>query len=145
MVPGDGPQGDASMPCPVAAKALSCPGTRSMTGREPVGPERQRAGDGDALLLTAGEPVGQCEAAVSAPDPAQQSDGPLQGLRLRYTGLALGDHDVLHGREMGEEVEALEDHADRAAQSRQVAADDAAVAVHHLPGDARRRSCSGSP
>ena len=72
-------------------------------------------GDGDALLLAAGELVGAVpEAAVEAEDAGEVIEqGVVEG--LAGFGDVVGDLDVAHGGEGGEEVEALEDEADASA------------------------------
>ncbi|CAM5237586.1 hypothetical protein SALBM311S_11569 [Streptomyces alboniger] len=74
---------------------------------------RQRAGDGDTLLLTTGELRGVLADLVAETHPVQQ---PLRALPGDGLGLALDlDRrlgDVLQRRHVGEEVEALEHHAD---------------------------------
>ena len=72
----------------------------------------ERAGDGDALLLAAGELAGVLVGLFGDADAVEQAHGRL--LRLLLLHLAHVDRregDVLDHGQMGEEVELLEDHA----------------------------------
>jgi len=73
------------------------------------------AGDGDALLLAAGELVGAVVEAAGEAEEAGKAveEGVIEG--LSGLGDVVGDLDVAHGGEGGEEVEALEDEADAGA------------------------------
>ena len=81
-----------------------------LVGEHDRGPVDQRAGDGDALLLAAGQlrrPVRQ---------PVAEADGGDQRVVPLLVGLAAGErerqHDVLLGRQHRHEVEGLEDEAE---------------------------------
>src|SRR6478609_3912635 len=78
---------------------------------------RQRAGDRDALLLAAGELGGVLLGLVADAHAVEQLAGLLLGLGLAHAAdLDRAERDVLEDRLVGEEVEALEDHADLGAQ-----------------------------
>ena len=82
------------------------------------------AGDGDALLLAAGE---SGRLVVEAVAQAEQVDGDVEAVGVEAVALdLLRQDDVAAGGEAGEEVEALEDEADGAA------AKQGAVGVAHL-------------
>src|SRR5215211_4797053 len=83
----------------------------------------QGAGDRDPLLLTTRELSGVLVGLGGHADPLEQLAGALLGLGLRLPAhLDRPERDVLQDRLVGEEVEALEDHADIAAQAGQVLA-----------------------
>ena len=87
-----------------------------------LGLHGEGAGDGDALLLAAGELAGVLVGLLGDADAFQQLHG--VGLDLGAGAMAhanRGEGDVLHGRQMREEVELLEDHADLAADGGDVA------------------------
>ena len=78
-------------------------------------PRRQRAGDRDALLLAAGEPVGMLVLAPLEPEARQQLARVRLGLGAALAVAAhRGEHDVLEHAQVREEVERLEDHAEPA-------------------------------
>ena len=74
----------------------------------------ERPGDGDALLLAAGELVGFVACAVPEADGIQGLQGTLAQLGSGQALAAVehGQLDVLQGGGSGQEVEALEDEAD---------------------------------
>ena len=80
------------------------------------------AGDGDALLLPAGELAGVLVGLLRDADALQQLHGVALDLGARAVPHADGgQRDVLHRRQVREEVELLEDHADLAANGGDVA------------------------
>ncbi len=75
--------------------------------------ERQRPGDRHALLLAAGELSGVLVGMGQQADAVEQRQGLLAGDRLvQQLVIARGQHHVVEHRAVGEQVEALEDHAD---------------------------------
>ena len=89
--------------------------------------EHERAGDGDALLLPARELVDAPVAEAGKTHELEIVRHPVGDLVLRKAAHPQGIGDVFRGRHVGEEGEALEDHADGAAVGRklpQVAAAD---------------------
>ena len=78
----------------------------------------QRADDRHALLLAAGEPVGEGVGLVAQADPVEQlvRRGRRPGASRRLRDLARCERHVLEHRHVREEVERLEDDADLAAQ-----------------------------
>ena len=85
-----------------------------LVGEDDGGAGDEGAGDGDALLLAAGELVGAVvEAALDVEqvgEVVEEDWSVLEG--LAEGGDVVGDLDVAHGGEGGQEVEALEDEAD---------------------------------
>ncbi len=80
-----------------------------LVGEDELGLIDQGAGDGDALLLAAGELGGEMRQAIAQAHAAQGFCG------LRFVGDAvevLGEHYVFHGGEVGHEMELLEDEPD---------------------------------
>jgi hypothetical protein len=83
----------------------------------------QSAGDGDALLLAAREPVGWIVLAAGEPEAGEQ----LARGRLRFGArdaerMPRREHDVLEHAQMREQVERLEDHPEPPAVGDRVAA-----------------------
>ncbi len=75
--------------------------------------QRQRPGDRHALLLAAGELSGVLVGMGQQADAVEQRRGLLAGDRLvQQLVIARGQHHVVEHRAVGEQVEALEDHAD---------------------------------
>src|SRR5271165_344411 len=72
----------------------------------------ERPGDGDALLLAAGQSRWKVTQALSQPDLVQELLGTLCALVRTDVVREHGDGDVLLGRERRDEVEVLEDKAD---------------------------------
>jgi hypothetical protein len=98
----------------------------------------QRARDGHALLLAAGELRGQAVGLLGEPDARQQLAGAHDGLRARHALQHERDGHVLGGGERGQQVEGLEDEAHvpaaeggqlRGGELLRVFAEDAALAV----------------
>ena len=87
-----------------------------LVGEDDGGAVDERAGDGDALLLAAGELVGAViEAALDAEHVGEVVEERLSRALLvagAEVGDVVGDLDVAHGGEGRQEVEALEDEAD---------------------------------
>ena len=90
-----------------------------LVGDERFGPADHRAGDGDALLLAARKRRGAGAGAVGEADPGEH----LPDRRLQILVLDPGDaqrqRDIVEGREMRDQPEILEDHADPAAEAGQ--------------------------
>jgi hypothetical protein len=81
-----------------------------------VGSHGQRAGDRHPLLLSTRELRGVDVSLVGEADAAQVLEGDTGGFLLAALENApLGDGEVLQRRQMGKQVEGLEDHADLAA------------------------------
>ena len=81
-----------------------------------LGVHRQRPGDGDALLLAAGELRREGVVLVGQPDLLEVVPGDPLGLGLAsLEHPSLGDGEVLEHGQVREEVELLEHHADPAA------------------------------
>ncbi len=88
-------------------------GGSRLVEQQHLGPQSQCPGDGDALLLAAGELARIGVGLVGETDPGQQVA--RLGDRLRPGQAADGDRrldDVLDHREVREQVEALKNHAD---------------------------------
>ena len=82
---------------------------------------RQRAGDGNALLLTARELIGVIVKLVAKPHPVEHFARHGFGIRFRgFLDHLLRQHDVFTGGLMREQVELLKDHPDLLAQVPQV-------------------------
>jgi hypothetical protein len=93
--------------------------TGGLVEQHQLGLHRQRAGDRDALLLTARQLRRVGVDLVRQPDSVQQLSAPVDGLALAQSAhLHRGLDDVAEGRHVREEVEALEDHADVGARRR---------------------------
>lgn len=81
----------------------------------------QAAGDGHALLLAAGDLIGKAVGLLRQPDHAQQFQPGGGRLRRGFTQEAdRADGEVLQDRQVGEEVEGLEDHAHAPSQGRDI-------------------------
>ena len=79
------------------------------------------AGDGDPLLLAAGELVGVFVGLCLNAHPLEQTERPGFGLLgAQPQGMHRRHHQVLQHRHMGEEVELLKHHADPTLQATQV-------------------------
>ena len=77
------------------------------------GPVDQRPGDGDPLLLAARHLVGVVVEPIAQPDPLQRLAGPLVPLGGGDPGVEQRQLDVLQRRGARQQVEVLEDEADR--------------------------------
>jgi hypothetical protein len=77
---------------------------------------RQRPGDCDALLLTAGQGAGIGLGKAAEADASEQFEGPALGdLPVLMQHVPRAERDVLQRRQMREQLEMLEHHADPAA------------------------------
>ena len=94
----------------------------------------ERAGDGDPLLLAAGQLAGTLVGVVGEADQGEQQ--PTRSSRSRAAVLAQPhrDPDVLGGGEDGDQAEGLEDEADPVPAQRQQA-----VVTERRPGRCRPR------
>ena len=110
-------------------------GAGGLVAQEVFRPRRQGAGNGHALLLTAGELRGVGLCAVGQTDEFEQ----FLSARLRLVALDARDlereADVAQHRALLEQVEALEDHADVLPRLEQIAS---AELRHVAPVDAHR-------
>ena len=84
-------------------------------GEDQGGRVGQGAGDGDALLLAAGEFVGAVPSASGESDRFEQFVGAASALADAGSGDAQREFDVLVGREQRQQSEGLEDEADAVA------------------------------
>ena len=92
---------------------------RDLVEQHQLGVHRERAGDRDALLLAAREPVRVLLRLLREADPAQQRHRAiLRRVARQAERLARRERDVLEHRHVREQVERLEDDADLAAQRR---------------------------
>ena len=91
---------------------------RGLVGEQEFRPADQRAGDGGALLLAAGEDGRQHMHAVAEADPAEQFGhlGAVAG--LLFAQHTQGQRDILVGGEVIQQAEILEHDADAPAQHR---------------------------
>ena len=87
-------------------------------GEQDGGVVGEGAGDGDALLLAAGELVGPEPEAVAEPDAVEKVGGAVAGGVAGGAGEVAGELDVLAGAERGEQVEVLEDEPEVAGPQR---------------------------
>ena len=95
-----------------AAHQLGVERARGLVEEHDVGLHRQGARDGHALLLAAGELVGEVVGALGETDAGELLTGDARGLLGAATQhLLLGEHDVVQGVEVREQVELLEHHA----------------------------------
>ena len=83
-----------------------------LVGKDEFGLIYEGAGDGDALLLAAGEFVRFVIAAVVEADELEGLGGALMALLAADAGVEEGELDVGLGSGAGQEVEALEDETD---------------------------------
>ena len=103
---------------------------RSLVAQHDLGVVRQRAGDGDALLLAAGKLAGIAVGKVPQAHQLQELAGARLALGAFLTAQLQREGDVRQHGALLEQAEVLEDHADLAAQVEQAAA---LVAGHVLP------------
>ena len=81
----------------------------------------ERAGDGHALLLAAGELAGELVGVLEKADAIEQLQTAFGGFfAVAAEHLHLSEHEVFADREVRKEFEVLENHADTAAQLGQV-------------------------
>jgi hypothetical protein len=83
-------------------------------GQDELRVVHQRAGDGDALLLAAGQAIGECLRAVEQAHGFQKQPGLAMRVLNRCAVQLERQHDVLHHRQRGDEVKELEDESDLA-------------------------------
>ena len=113
-----------------------------LVGEQDLGVLHERAGDGDALLLSAGEGVGALVGAVEQADAVEV----VERLQLRGRGRTPRGRDAVRGRAAsepvstfsstvsdGHELELLEDEADAAAQPAQGALPESAATSRRAP------------
>ena len=110
---------------------LRVQGRRHLVKEQDLRVHTQGPDDGHPLLLAAGELAGILVLLLQQTHPAQQGPGLLPHLLPgRFQHFAGGQENVVHYRQVGKELIALEHHADAAAQGGQIfgpLADDLAV------------------
>ena len=140
---GDDHHGDAQPLIDVLDEPQDVPGGLGVQGggglvaQEDPGAGGQGAGDGHPLLLAAGELGGIRAGPAGQIHELQQLPGPADGLPSGRARQLQGEADVVQGRALHEQVEALKDHADGLAGAAQLLLRQAehVPAVHdHLPG-----------
>ncbi len=89
---------------------VECAG--GFVGEDEGGAVDDRAGDGDALLLAAGELVGFIVEPVAEADAIEGGGGAIASFVGRDVAVDRRQHDVFEGAERGEQVELLEDEAE---------------------------------
>ena len=115
---GDHHHGDAHAPVDVLDEPEDIPGGLGIQGgggliaQQDFGVAGQGPGDGDPLLLPAGELGGVGVRLVGQAHDVQQLPGPLLPVRLARPGDLHGEADVFQAGALHEQVELLEDHAD---------------------------------
>ena len=115
---GDDHGGDAQALVDVLNQLQNGPGGGGVQGagglvtQQHLGVGGQGPGDGDALLLPAGQLGGVGVGLVGQAHDVQVLQGALLGLRLGHPGDLHGEADVLQAGALHEQVELLEDHAD---------------------------------
>ena len=82
--------------------------------QQQAGARDDGAGDGDALLLPAGEGRGQGVEVILEADPGQQLRHMALDVGFAHAGDAQRQRDIVHGGQMLDQAEILEHHADRA-------------------------------
>ena len=95
---------------------------RGLVAQHDLGVVGQRAGDGDALLLAAGELAGIAVGLVGELDHLEQLAGALLALALGRAAQLQRERDVAQHGALLEQAEVLEDHADGGAQLEQLLA-----------------------
>ena len=93
-----------------------------LVGDQDLGLVDQRARDGDPLLLSSRELAGEARHAVREPDAAQRLERDAFLPAVIESQDARQEGDVLEDRLPLDEAEVLEDHADRPAEERDLAA-----------------------
>jgi hypothetical protein len=96
------------------AGGVAVEGTGRLVGQQNRRPVDQGAGQGDALLLAAGQLAGAVVQPAAQADRLEHSPGGGAALGGRPAGEHEGERDVLQGGLRRDEVERLEDHADDA-------------------------------
>ncbi len=89
---------------------VECAG--GFVGQDQGGTVDDRAGDGDALLLTAGELVGFVVESVAEADAIEGSGGAIEAFARWDVAVDRRQHDVFEGAEGSEQMELLEDEAE---------------------------------
>ena len=125
---------------------------RRLVGQDHLGAVHERAGDGDALLLAAGQLRGQVVPPRAEPDGVQELGGAGAAFGRRHGGGRRGRLDVLARGQGRDQVELLEDESDRVApQARELPLGDvqqvpsvAADGPERSAGRARRAAAAGS-
>ena len=115
---GDDHHGDAQLAVDVLNQLQDLPGGFGVQGagglvaQQHLGIGGQSPGDGNALLLTAGELRGIGLGLVRQPHQLQQLPGLGLGLLPAHPGQLHGEADVLQTGALHQQVEPLEDHGD---------------------------------
>ena len=123
---GDDDDRDAHLGIDVTDQFQDCMGSLGiqsggrLVAQQHVGIGGQRTGDGNTLLLTAGQLGRVGIRLVRQADHFQQLQGALFSLGLLHTSQLQGQHDVLHTGALHQQVEALEDHRHTAADGAQL-------------------------
>src|SRR5277367_2186346 len=92
-----------------------------LIGQDQFGTRHQRSGNGDTLLLSTGELLGQVTRAVGDSDALEHLGDPSFALAAGYPPVDQGHFDILGYIEIIDEIEALEDKPYRAStQNRKV-------------------------
>ena len=106
-----------------AHRGAGVQGARRLVAQHDLGVVGKRAGNGDALLLTAGELAGIVALFVSQAHQLEKLARTLGAVGLRHTAMHLeGEHDVGQHRTLLEQAEVLENHTDGRAQVEQLLA-----------------------
>jgi hypothetical protein len=83
-----------------------------LVGQDDAGVVGEGPGDGDALLLAAGELVGSEVQPLAKAQAGEQFEGSPPGSAAKHGGEVAGQFDVLEGVKCGEQVEVLEDETE---------------------------------
>ena len=83
-----------------------------LVAEQQIGVGDDGAGDGDALLLAAGELAGEVVEAVAEADELERGGGVFDALALLEVGELQRQFDVFEGGQHRDQVERLEDEAD---------------------------------
>jgi len=86
--------------------------TRRLIGHDDRGIHDEGTGDGDALLLPAGQFLGAMRESIAEADEVQLLDRPNMSLLARHLLVEERDHHVVDDRQFADQVEGLEDEAD---------------------------------
>ena len=104
--------GDLAQPAHHLAADARVEVRRGLVGEHEIGVVRERTRDRDALVLAAGQLLGEEVEPVAEPELPQQALGPLPRLLAPHTHDVEAHLDVLARRQRGHQVEVLEDEAD---------------------------------
>ena len=115
---GDDDHGDPPLPVDLLQKlqdgigggGIQCGG--SLVTQQHLRVRGQSSGNGDALLLTAGQLHRVGVGLIRQAHDLQQLHGPLPGILLGNAHQLQGEADVIQGGALLQQVEALEDHGD---------------------------------